>query len=567
MNLNVILTAGLFASLAGISFADTAVKVVDNYRLASDRKIWKGASTDSIPHPLLKDVIVETPVFSYSKLFPKSFYQTENYVVCFKSCSNSDSKSSKDSLEQQNVYYWLDNFFKITNNRFHLHPASRMRVITSREVMSPGSTKQMQNNAFFNSSDGTLSFLQAHVNPLAVLFNGKINRAGFDPSVIIHEAGHSLFNSLFPNAINQEIQGLNEGFADYLANIILNEPKIGLVMLRGTALRDSSSFIDIEKKPKIYSPGLEVHELGERFSAAFWLGRQKINNVDEYDDLLINTIKELSLDPYATVHGFKEKFISRIKYVYDSKTYLSISAIWNFFFPGDNFKISDTDFLKENIYSVSIIGMNNSITFPTSVLEEFGNQNINNRFVYLKSTITKDGYKAFLIASRDESYVVPYWIVIDPERWNTLGAWKINGSKVKDPQEIKKVRSLALELRSLSKNLNEFVKSVQQISDLATEKGTLSYSYNVLFRSTQEKQYEFNGEIFDSKILKLNLSRKFGARVKGVENYKSVSLITAGDLFVTKEWPLHNNEPVIGIRFEFEDGSMTEQKFETIYFY
>ena len=47
-------------------------------------------------------------------------------------------------------------------------------MLVDRDVRDPGSSKVMQNNAFFNPADGTLSFLPASANPLVALLGGVV---------------------------------------------------------------------------------------------------------------------------------------------------------------------------------------------------------------------------------------------------------------------------------------------------------------------------------------------------------------------------------------------------------
>jgi hypothetical protein len=261
-----------FLALMPLAEANLKLNVVSDYNLAANPEFWKKPKNDTIPNGLVQPVTVESPTSPYS-LYPKNFLQEPKFVVCYINCrtpdkftvsSGNEIESGRmtewDLVEQSNVYYWMSKFTSYLNQNFNFTPKWFLEVYTNHQVRDEADGKILKNNAFFNPSKNTLSFLPASNSFLFKVMGGRINRSGFDPSVVLHEASHFLFAHLFPEPINDEIGGLNEGFADYMANTFLNSPKVGLIMLQGKSLRDSSLFLDSSGKLKAYAPRLEVHE-------------------------------------------------------------------------------------------------------------------------------------------------------------------------------------------------------------------------------------------------------------------------------------------------------------------
>jgi hypothetical protein len=60
------------------------------------------------------------------------------------------------------------------------------------------------------------------------------------------------------------------------------------------------------------------------------------------------------------------------------------------------------------------------------------------------------------------------------------------------------------------------------------------------------------------------LKRKFIAKLLGVPNLKSVSIITSSDISMKPEWPTLENAPFIGMSIELEDGTKSETMIETL---
>lgn len=557
------LATGFILTTSLSALADVNIKIVDNYSLAQQQEVWNRVRSDDVPESLQKSLRINRPTSAYERLFPKAFYQEEDFFVCFKDCAQNDARSGKDALEQQTVYYWLGQFYKMAKERFNLLPSQRVKVTTNRTVRDPGTSKKMRNNAFFNPADGSLSFLPASANPLAALLGGKINRSGFDPSVIAHEAGHSLFNALFPNAINPEISGFNEGFADYMANILLENSKVGLVMLRGKALRDSDSLVDSSNKPKIYEPGLEVHDMGERFASALWMGRSRVSDKEEYDHMIISAIQDIAKNPFATGHSFKAAFLERINYTYPRETAQAIATLWELFIPGSDRSANDLSFISTANTTRSAIGLRVTTTFPESVMRDLGITNETARFVFIRSVKTADNFVAYQVAARTDNLVTPYWILVDPERKNALGAWRLDGTEI-DASEAKTVGTLVTQILNIGEVVQDFVQRAKMFSELAQGRGDLTAAYKVTRHDRLQSSVEFDGSMVTTTVHELTLKRKLLARFLGVPNMKGISLTTSSGLDLGAQWPKLESLPVIGVKLILEDGTTTETLMETI---
>ncbi|MBY0516542.1 MAG: hypothetical protein K2P81_06520 [Bacteriovoracaceae bacterium] len=541
------------------------VQAITRYADAGNADVWKGVKTDDVPLSLVSTLKLNDPSNPYSRLFPKAFFQENDFVVCYKNCDLTDAKNGKDALEQQNVFYWVTNLYKMAKERFDLSPSTRMKVMVNREVRDPGSSKVMRNNAFFNPADGTLSFLPASANPLAALLGAeKLNRSGFDPSVVAHEAGHSLFHRLFPNAINSEIDGFNEGFADYMANILMDRSEVGLVMMRGKSLRDSGSLTDASGKMKLYAAGLEAHDMGERFATGLWLSRAEVTDKLEFDRMVIDAVSDVSKSPFATGHGFKEALLARVQHTYESQVTNKITAIWELLVSGSDRRVEDTSFLQSKVPAATTWGLRVQSKFPESVSRELGIKNEISRFTYIKSVATADNFIAHLVAASTDDLMTPYWILVDPTRQNALGAWNLDGSPVEE-ENLQEVAQLTKQLMSMKETLSDFISKATMFTELAQGKGDLSGAYKVTNRQVTNQSMIFAGRNVSTVVHKLSLKRKLLARLLfGIPNIKSVTVITLPGAGTDASWPSLDGATVIGISMELEDGTQTETVFERV---
>ncbi|WPU66952.1 gluzincin family metallopeptidase [Peredibacter starrii] len=543
--------------------------VVSKYSEAEQAQIWVKAKADQVPAALMGNEVVGDPTYAYSKTFPKSFLQESMFVVCYQDCNNKDTLklkngeiSNKDDwnvIEQANVYFWVNRYFDFVESKLNFRLDKHLRVMTNRDVREDG--KKLTNNAFFNPQDTTLSFLPANKNLLFKLMAGKINRSGFDPSVIAHEASHYLFQHLYPNAVNDEISGLNEGFADYIANIFLDNPKIGMVMLQGKPLRDASSMVASNRTPKVYSPGMEVHDLGERVSYALWETRKLTQNKEEYDRLVIDAVLDLNKNPYNAVHDFKEKMLARIETLLDSSAMSEARATWNLSLEGKAIKLANTNFLSSSIPSQSYIGFKVRETLTEEMAKTYGVARVHeNNFSLLKTVKISDTQFAILAAKESEDVSTPYWIALDAERGNYLGFYSLDKKLVTDHKETEEVSRLAKMAAQSSSLAQDFVSKLVNFVQLKDNKGQLAMAYKLKSLTEKDATLTFNGERLSGKAVEMEVKRKMLVAILGVPAVDKITLYTVPTLI--DSLPQLNGQTVIGYKLQLPDGTETEMSLD-----
>lgn len=514
--------------------------VVSDYDNAGSEAIWKKAKTDQVPEVLLDNQRVASPGASYSSLFPKTFLQDSMYVVCKHDCSAKDifkvrngeisdgDKKNWDVVEQTNVYYWVSRYFEFLDQNLNFRPDQYLKIMTDREIKDESKGKVMKNNAFFNPRDITLSFLPATKNLFFKLMGGKINRSGFDPSVVAHEASHYTFHHLFPNPINEEIGGLNEGFADYIANAFLNNPKVGMVMLHGKALRDSSSLVDSNGKIKTYEPGMEVHDLGERAAYALWNTRLAAEDKNAVDRLVIDAIADLGRNPYATIHDFKVKMLERLDSVISPSKLSGVRSIWELAFPGNPVKIASLSFLDQPIKSKSAIGFRTKQILPAQLAQDMGVAQVEqSNFSIIQMVNINESQIAILMASENDSVTTPYWVALDAQRGNVLGIYAIDKTLITDEDELIRVKPLAEKALTAASFIKDFSGKLKTFSDLAQGKGDLNLIYKVKNQSSSPESVIFNGTRMSGTRIRIELKRRLLTGVLlGAPEITGLELIT-----------------------------------------
>lgn len=545
--------------------------VVNNYEEAASAEIWKKSKTDQVPDALLGNVSVKAPGSSYSALFPKTFFQESLFTVCYQNCNTSEifrmnngeindrDQKSWDVIEQSNVYFWLNSYFNFLEKTVQYKPFHYLKVFTNRELRDETKGKIMKNNAFFNPLDVSLSFLPASKSILFKMFAGKINRSGFDPSVVVHEASHYLFHHLFPDSLNSEIGGLNEGFADYMANIFLNNPKVGLVMLHGKTLRDSSQEVDKAGKLKTYEPGMEVHDLGERISLALWKSRAATPYKEEMDRLVIDAIQDLGRNPYATIHDFKIKMLERLETIIDPSQMKNVRTIWETIITGQPNKIQKLSFLDLPVNDRPILGFRKKQVLPENLAREMGTPQVEeSNFSILQLEKISDKQTAILMGTEKSSETSPYWIAIDTERGNILGIYDLDKKLITDKEELSQVKFLADQAKSVAALIKDFTDKVSGFTELAQEKGLFNLMYKIKDKKISEGNFVFNGVATAGQTLRLELKRKIltGALL-GMPDIQSVELYML-PLPQVADLPELNGLKVIGYKLSLKTGTAIE---------
>lgn len=440
---------------------------------------------------------------------------------------NDDTKW--DVIEQTTVYYWLNKYFDFLAERFNHKSNTFLKVYTNRSLENENGEGTKMNNAFFNPMDTTLSFLPAQKNLMFRLLAGKLNRSGFDPSVIAHEASHFFFSQLYPNAVNNEIAGLNEGFADYIANIFLNNPKIGLVMMHGKTLRDSSNELDKNKNAKVYGVSMESHDLGERVSLALWKTRELATNPEEFDNLIIDAIKELAQTPYGTIHDFKQKMVDRLNQAVASDNLEKAQQIWENIFPGNPRKIKNLNFLEKVQKDLTYYRFKIKNKVRESLANEMGLEKEKEQiFTELDQESISEFQKAILIATEKNNVVTPYWFVIDTKRNNTMGIFNMSGELVKSKEQIDELSNISKELIISIDDIFSIGTKMGQFADLSSGTGQLASFYKVDKKVISDRAVTFSGQTYAGKEIKMNIKKRLIARlIPNLPEINKITLITA----------------------------------------
>lgn len=544
--------------------------VVQNYKEAETAELWKKAKPDQVPGSLLSNVSVAGPKSAYASLFPKTFMQEEMLAVCHQNCNDKDIFRVKNGeiddrdqenwnvIEQSTVYYWLNRYFSFLDEKIQFQREKYLRVMTNRELRDETKGKVLKNNAFFSPSDFTLSFLPASKSILFKLMGGKINRSGFDPSVIVHEASHYVFQHLFANPVNDEIGGLNEGFADYMAHIFLNSPKIGLVMMHGQAIRDSSTQTDKAGNVKSYQPGMEVHDLGERVSMALWKSRELSNDKEEMDRLVLDAVKNVGNDPYASVHDFKVKMLERLSHVTDAVNMPIVNLLWETTFPGNPNKIHGTEFLNVSQNDKPIMGFKTKQVLPENLAREMSiNAVTEENFSILQLEQISGSQIAIRMGTEENSKTTPYWIALDAERANILGIYGDDKNLITDAEDIEDVRFLATQAKGVAALINDFKTKVKDFADLSQGKGNFGIAYKIKEKSISPETINFNGTPLSGSKLRVGLKRKLLAGILlGLPEIESIDLYLLP--IDSKELPEVEGQRVVGYKIQFKTGTSSE---------
>lgn len=559
--------------LAALNAEALSLKVVDNYGEAHKKEIWSRVKADTVPEELLQVKEVKKPNHLYSKYFPKSFLQDENLVVCYQDCKKDSGKITAevleagtdwDAIEQANIYFWLKDYFAFLEKEIGFKTGRLLSVMTNRIYMAGGDEDQLKNNAFYLKNEDSLSFLPASKSFFFKLMKGKINRSGFDPSVIIHEASHFVFNHLYSSYVNLEISGVNEGFADYMANAFLNNPKIGLVMLHGGNLRDSSSDKDKKDKVKVYEPGLESHALGERVALSLWKIRELVDDKSNLDRMIFDAIFGMRRNPYATVHDFKEMVMKRLPLILEESKLKLAEAILEGIFPGKAAKMTNLKFLELDMNQDVKVGFSLK---ETTIGTQGGASSKISRFGIMSQLEIQPDQLAQLVYAVADNTKVPYWVVIDPNRKNISAVIDSEKNLIISPEMIRGAVTSAVMYGEFGLS---FVEKSQEFIDLINKTGKLNKRYKITDKKTSDVEIKVNGAMVTGKKIELNLRARL---IPGIFHTTPMKLVTVYTVDLPKldlskfhptlkVSPALGKDKIIGFSITGEDGDSIESMIE-----
>ncbi len=301
------LVVALFGSTTPLAQAASqlTLPVVTRYEEAKNPQIFRGTQPTQIPHVLLGKVSMAKPNRAGEAPYHQVFLQNDRLVVCSDSCDSpnlakpvaigSDLELKADPLRdshlirQANVYYWANRMFDVMES-YGFRPTRRLVVNVDRDVESPTNGLPNTNNAFFFERNWSLTFLKGKKTFSPMGPNGTAGPSASDPAVIIHEAAHSVFESLIGSALNPETFGLHEAFADYLAYVILESPVMGRVMTRGGNIRDESEI-------RTSTGDTEAHAVGEVVASVLIHLRKLASDPRQADRAVLDAMLDLGRKP------------------------------------------------------------------------------------------------------------------------------------------------------------------------------------------------------------------------------------------------------------------------------
>lgn len=482
-----VLASAPFLMMAQAAQAKVTIPVVDGsqYDKYASRSAWSQTPVDEVPEGAITLVDVETPSHASSGEYPNVFFQNERVVVCFagrgRGCDDlqdidvqaaasgpavtefkvgfdlaQNRKRAFQTLRLTNTYFWINRLFD-QMREIGFTPSRRLVVLVDRDVQDPETGAVLENNAFFNSGNWTLSFL-----PISNNFFIK-NLAGFtfvnpayDPSVIMHETTHAVFQELIGSILNTEILGLHEAFADYFSLATLNSTHLGAIMGSGKPIRENS-------KPMTYKKNMEAHALGNVICSTLVQIRQLFEQNDVVglnaganpeeilaarravaDTLALQVVREFGKNPFTIASNIVEIYMSALKKSgrLSVDVQNKIQAAWDATGmkpvqkPVDlaairNFKASDTPYFQAMIETIN----------PDSSKREFGSPLRTVSYVtYLgelpglpdTNTVL---YRLSVMAPTQKKQPTnlidtPIWILYSTELKATLGAYDRNGQLI-----------------------------------------------------------------------------------------------------------------------------------------
>ncbi|MFH1726935.1 MAG: hypothetical protein ABIA04_00770 [Pseudomonadota bacterium] len=541
-------------------FPKTYLPVVMNYKSAQAKELWRDLGENQVPAALLRFVETTSPSQAFSNPYQDVFFQNDNIILCNNDCDEEqnlvplrekgnffvavDTVSDKmfwekdeardkngSIIRQCTVYYWINTFLKKLES-LDFTTNEKLQVYVDREVNDPITNIRSENNAFFNSEDMTLSFLPAKNSFLTkILSKERLVSAGYDPSVIIHETGHFIFDQILGDRVlfNAEVDGgYNEAFADYMAMMTLESPMIGLVFGGSDPIRNA-------EKKVAYQSNMEVHDLGEVFGYVLWQLRKALGpNKELADRLVLAATDELMNYPYASAFTVAKVYLNTIDNVLpgddDSINTLKTQVKALFASVGLFEKEASPDFsyFNSNQKETPNIVLSLTTEVPASVSKSYGLKRLTNVKIGLLDILVKEDSETIWLQLlyEDEYKSTPVWLYYDMMKKNILAAYDRNLSEATydDPEIFEVVQYVAENSLQLFSFIGDFAQGYQ---DLSKNAGI----GRLIQKSTKQKKLEayvaLNGDsvranLYRSEVKPTVLAKVagliFGKNVKGMLN-------------------------------------------------
>lgn len=519
------------------SHARSTLPVVYNYDLAEQSGIWEGIGRNSVPQSMLATVDVADPALAFRAPYSRVFLQNQRLVVCADDCNSDQNLTpaydgsdfavqlltgkskrirelNESIIRQATVYFWVNRLFDYLEE-LNYAPSHRLTIRVDRHVRSIESGHRFENNAFFNDKDWSLSFLPAG-HPLLMRLLGQTPRpSGYDPTVAIHEATHSVFEDLIGPILNSEIYGLHEAFADYFAMSIIGTAKIGQVMLGGQSIRDASKVLEYERD-------MEAHDLGQVVASALWAIRANFGDKKLADGIALETIRTISMDPFASAGDVVTAHASALERLgqgeLSSRPALrsEIQKIWakSKLIPR-SIEI-DTSPIKAPVLADSWLVNSFQITLPDWAVTSYGLPKTNASSLGVISVREgAPGTRWYLISLESLKETKTIWILYSEETGSILAAYDLYANPIsRENDELYSVLlSAGPEIGQLFTWKQDFAEDLR---DLFHDTGKMRSIYKRGKLNRSERIVAINGDFFEAQEVSFDLKRTLGAKIIGI---------------------------------------------------
>jgi hypothetical protein len=564
------------------SRAETNLIAVTNLNESTNLELWKNIPAYTIPSKLISNVSIEDPTNAFLYPLEDVFFHNLQMVVCYLNCEKQQNiqvdqvsehysvnlnnakwfnkrKTLKENgaiIRQNTVYYWIDRMFSRLEE-MGFTPSTKLKIYVDRAVPEIESRGNAENNAFYNPEDNTLSFLPAHNGLLSKLSKDTLRPSGMDPTVAVHEAGHFVFQELTQgNNLNEEIGGLNEGFADYLAMIVLNTSKIGTIMLSGKTLRDA-------QEVKIYFKNMEVHDLGNVFSSALWNIRNLFEDKLSFDRIVIESVRDIGRNPYATAFDFSSILLAQMatqsveeKTISESKNILLKSGLIG------KYNEFNTALLLNGKKPINYLGASIALKMPEKLAKEYGLPTTDVvrlsliDQVNLKDVNNSDGAYSLIKAAITEDYLAtPIWLYLETSSNNLLSAYDLTMKKIVTPEQLKYVRKILENYQTLQ----EYTKTMSHKTVLSMVVGS-DWMARLKVKERSAKLLNVNNTLIPVTKTAGNINLKFLGRlasiiVKPIKEFDKIVYFTSKDPAFKGKLPSIGDEGyLLGYEYSMKNG-------------
>ncbi len=558
-----------FSVLFSSAWAKTQMTVVENYSKATEKAVWEKVKKSELPPVLLKSVTLENPAMAYAFPFNDLFLQNSAFYLCLESCdlpqnfkvtgngedfqvefeSFEKRKTRKEDLQtiqQASVYYWLTTFFEKLEERVGFTMDHRLKVLVGRKTRDIQTGKKEHNNAFYNSIDHSLSFLPAKNGLIGLIAGAKLRPSALDPSVAIHEAGHAVFKQVFGNYLNAEIGGLDEGFADYMAMMVLETDKVGSVMMSGGNIRDLS-------KLKMYAPGMEVHDLGEVFASQLWFMRKNIfPDTLTADKIFFEAVTRMGKVLTATALNFPQFHNRVVKEYYpqDAKLQKEVEEVWYTAFGSYRLLEVSTEALAGPVNSKGFHTSHFSAEYPLEIAKDFGIptfQQFQLTLIEVRDNPAIENSKWYLLALTKDGVVTPVWFLYHSRFDAVLDTRDFNGRQITSSDV-----EMAAIVKLIGENLSSLIDWSEQFgkdfASIITRKGELATLYRAKGLKTKNAFLPINGKLVPAQVHTAKLKNTFIAKLLGVFMGGAGSALNAFDeitFYTVKKGSLKSEEKLV----------------------